>query len=453
MSNAIRALVLGLSTLIPAYRGVSYADDILNVKPRAEVTQNANKNEEKEKLRKYAVENRYSPSITYLVRNPNQYVVDSKDLEIARGEPNTYFSLGIGQNPSTINALKDDKLMKQVKKYFLEHMDTDFSIGLSQNDFPIDEDVQKACRKKLDVSEVVGAEYFLTKKPSWKVADEDRKLARGNHNTGFARGLVQNEGYIPKGQPVPEIDKEIARKDPQSDFATVLSDKEGFLPDEKDITVTMDDKQGQDGLSNIQTGYSWNAAKKIKVEAKHIKVAINNVDSMWADGIAANASWKDINEEHRKVARENPESMYSEALVDNINFIPNENDKKFAKDHPETLYSRCIEKWLTVNISAEQFDSEVLKSKTPVLVDFWAPWCGPCRKVSPLVEEIGEEYAGKIKVVKINIDTYPELANQYELEGIPTLLFFNNGAVVNRIVGVVPKSDIVSSVESIIQHK
>ena len=94
------------------------------------------------------------------------------------------------------------------------------------------------------------------------------------------------------------------------------------------------------------------------------------------------------------------------------------------------------------------FQSEVLESKQPVLVDLWAEWCGPCRMVGPIVEKIAADYAGKLKVGKLNVDENSKIPKTYGVQGIPTLLFFKNGKDVNRIVGFQPEEKLKSSVES-----
>ena len=91
-------------------------------------------------------------------------------------------------------------------------------------------------------------------------------------------------------------------------------------------------------------------------------------------------------------------------------------------------------------INDDNFETEVLKAGQPVLVDFWAPWCGPCRVVSPLVEELADEYAGRIKVAKMNVDENQKTPARYNIRGIPTLIVFKDGQVGGQIVGAVPKT-------------
>lgn len=99
------------------------------------------------------------------------------------------------------------------------------------------------------------------------------------------------------------------------------------------------------------------------------------------------------------------------------------------------------------DINDSTFESEVLGSEVPVVVDFWAPWCGPCRKLSPILDEVSEELKEKIKVVKINTDENLKTAKEYSIIGLPSLLIFKNGQAVERLVGLMPKSSIISNIE------
>ncbi len=105
-----------------------------------------------------------------------------------------------------------------------------------------------------------------------------------------------------------------------------------------------------------------------------------------------------------------------------------------------------------LNIAAltqENFGAEVLKSPTPVLVDFWAEWCGPCKMIAPILDELAEEYEGRVRIGKVNIDEQQELAAQYGVRAIPTLLLFRNGEVADQIVGLRSKKDIKASFDRV----
>ena len=104
-----------------------------------------------------------------------------------------------------------------------------------------------------------------------------------------------------------------------------------------------------------------------------------------------------------------------------------------------------------ITLTKENFEAEVIHSNTPVLVDFWAEWCGPCRMIAPTIEEIANEYDGKVKVGKINVDKESDLAIRYHIDAIPALLIFKNGSVIETRKGLRPKSELCTLLDQIIQ--
>jgi thioredoxin 1 len=105
---------------------------------------------------------------------------------------------------------------------------------------------------------------------------------------------------------------------------------------------------------------------------------------------------------------------------------------------------------MTLEVNDGNFDELVVKSDKPVIVDFWAEWCGPCRMIAPFIEEISEEYSGKAVVVKCDVDSSPNVAAKYGIRNIPTVLFFKNGNVANKQVGAVPKNNFVSKLNALL---
>jgi thioredoxin 1 len=101
-------------------------------------------------------------------------------------------------------------------------------------------------------------------------------------------------------------------------------------------------------------------------------------------------------------------------------------------------------------VTDNTFAQEVLQSTPPVLVDFWADWCGPCKAIAPIVEELAREYEGRLKVMKLDVDENPRTASTYKVQSIPTLLVFKDGKLAERIVGAVPKQVIIDKLESVV---
>jgi thioredoxin 1 len=104
----------------------------------------------------------------------------------------------------------------------------------------------------------------------------------------------------------------------------------------------------------------------------------------------------------------------------------------------------------TLQVDGTSFETEVLNATTPVLVDFWAPWCGPCKMITPIVEELASDYDGRVKVVKVNVDNNQELAARFGIRGIPTVMIFKDGQVATSFVGLKSKADLAAAIDKIL---
>ena len=103
-----------------------------------------------------------------------------------------------------------------------------------------------------------------------------------------------------------------------------------------------------------------------------------------------------------------------------------------------------------VDVTDNTFHSEVLSFRGPVFIDCWAPWCGPCRTVGPIIEALAQEYAGSVKIAKLNVDENPQTASKYGIRSIPTMLMFKNGSLVNTLIGALPKNELKSQLDSLL---
>ncbi|NNF08430.1 MAG: thioredoxin [Candidatus Eisenbacteria bacterium] len=106
----------------------------------------------------------------------------------------------------------------------------------------------------------------------------------------------------------------------------------------------------------------------------------------------------------------------------------------------------------TLELTDSNFTETINNSEVPVMVDFWAPWCGPCRSLAPIVEELASDYTGKIAVAKVNTDDSPNIASQFNISSIPTLLFFKNGQVVKQVIGAHPKAKLEQQVQEVLAN-
>jgi thioredoxin 1 len=105
---------------------------------------------------------------------------------------------------------------------------------------------------------------------------------------------------------------------------------------------------------------------------------------------------------------------------------------------------------MVIDVSDQTFENEILKSKLPVLLDIWAPWCGPCRMVAPVVESLAERYNGQVKFCRLNVDDNPRIAAKYRIMSIPTLMFFKNGEVAGTVIGAVPERTLQPKIDALL---
>jgi thioredoxin 1 len=137
-----------------------------------------------------------------------------------------------------------------------------------------------------------------------------------------------------------------------------------------------------------------------------------------------------------------------------IRFVGEKKTKKEESNHSRVarIFSLSLFKILSITgvtsvVNDQTFEQDVLKSDVPVLVDFWAPWCGPCRMIAPLIDQLAEEYAGKLKAVKLNTDESPSIATEYGIRSIPTVMIFKDGKKMDTVIGAVPKSTLTGTIE------
>ena len=105
---------------------------------------------------------------------------------------------------------------------------------------------------------------------------------------------------------------------------------------------------------------------------------------------------------------------------------------------------------MITQVGDDNFEAEVIRSQLPVLIDFWAPWCGPCKSIAPVIEELAREYEGKLKIAKLNVDENPVTPSRYGVRGIPNLIILKAGAVKEQMVGAVPKSKLIDAIEKVL---
>jgi thioredoxin 1 len=139
-------------------------------------------------------------------------------------------------------------------------------------------------------------------------------------------------------------------------------------------------------------------------------------------------------------------------FLDTVRWGKKTKEKESNHSRVARIFSLSLFKILSITgvtsvVNDQTFEQDVLKSDVPVLVDFWAPWCGPCRMIAPLIDQLAEEYAGKLKAVKLNTDESPSIATEYGIRSIPTVMIFKDGKKMDTVIGAVPKSTLTGTIE------
>ena len=147
------------------------------------------------------------------------------------------------------------------------------------------------------------------------------------------------------------------------------------------------------------------------------------------------------------------EQVSPESVREHVNFLLGRGAQPRPQAQQPTSTQRPIQSsdGKPVTVTDQTFAREVLQANQPVLVDFWAPWCGPCRMIAPALEKIASDYAGRVRVAKLNVDENPRTQAQYQVQGIPTLLLVKNGRVMDRIVGALPEPQLRAQVERLLR--
>lgn len=422
-----------------------------------------------------------------ITQNPNFNITEA-DSTFARTNPDTHFAYGLAHNPQYTIEAEDKAIMRHEVGFR-----TLFTEGLVQNPNLVVEAEDKEVARKHPTSSFTD---FIVQNPTYTAEAEDKQVARENPGTLFAYSLTGKSDYQ-----VEKIDRQTVRADLNTMFAHLASNPNYLkeIEQEEDVKIA---------LQNPDTIFApellSNPALQLTPELITLAKSVEYVDTALAEGITLNPNYP-ITEENIQFAKDKSDTSYAAGLTSNPNFPMTEENIKFAMEnlnssfafgvglnpnfpltkevlskipprssfarglsmHPDIdkvaleLFQSKVEEMLasvappsdtqsTSTIPAvtdATFEKEVLQSDIPVLVDFWADWCGPCKTIAPRVEEIAKDYEGKLKVLKLDIDENPQATKDYNITGIPCLIVFKDGKEVGRILGAVPKSEISKVVE------